>query len=146
MESIDFNQRNKIIGGDQPQYVPLYAHVDELRPERPCTWCMQLTPEEIDEIACTGKIWLTQWTFNNQFAPMQMTVFNPFTVTIGPASLEAAYPVTYVAITVLLVDHGFVLYEDGSMRNGNLVLPFNLLSSYKTVMDFQIVHLDTLTK
>lgn len=70
MEAIDFKERNIIIAKDQPQYKPIPALRNEAGD---VTMCFQLSPEEIEEIGKTGKLWLAVKTFNNPLQPMFLT-------------------------------------------------------------------------
>lgn len=79
MQSVDFEQRNVIIGENQPEYVPLYGHIDTEDVQRPATICLQLDIEEIRQILNNGgKLWFTQCTFGKGYNPIRMSVTNPF--------------------------------------------------------------------
>ncbi len=69
MKPIEFPEQNVIYAKDHPQYKPLPAH------RTICgqvTSCWQLTPEEIEEVKLTGKIFLTQSTFNQALQPVML--------------------------------------------------------------------------
>jgi hypothetical protein len=84
MEAIDFPAANIGIAKNQPQYKTLYGHIwneDHLAQEDKLgriTVCLKLSPEELEEVKQTGKIWLTQCTFNRGYAPIDLNVNNPF--------------------------------------------------------------------
>ncbi len=78
MTAVNFPEATQMLAEDQPQYETLPIHVSNT-PERECTACFQLSDTELAEIARTGKLWLTQLTFGNAYAPIRMSVLNPFT-------------------------------------------------------------------
>jgi hypothetical protein len=78
MEPIEFPQQNDVLAKNQPQYRPLPVHVGSKEDNFPMTTCFQLTPEELAEIAATGKLWYTQVTFGNPFQPVMLSTKSPF--------------------------------------------------------------------
>lgn len=76
MDSIDFPERNCIIGKDQPEYQPLYGHIADT-PEAEATFCMKLSAEEIKELTETGNLWFTQLTFKQGFQPIRLSTTKP---------------------------------------------------------------------
>ena len=80
MKSIDFPKANVAIAKDQPQYQTIYGHVDKTGndPTYAVTLCFELDPEEIEQIAKTGKLYYTQLTFGQPFSPIRMSTVTPF--------------------------------------------------------------------
>ena len=75
MKPIDFEQANIKIAEKQDEYLTLPAHHD---PEQGIlTSCWELTPEEIEKVKETGRIYLRQWTFNEPMQPILPSVENP---------------------------------------------------------------------
>jgi hypothetical protein len=66
-----------MLAEDQPEYETLPIHVSNT-PQRECTACFELSPEELAEVQRTGRIWYTQLTFGNPFQPIRMSVLYPF--------------------------------------------------------------------
>lgn len=69
MKPIEFKDQNVIYAKDQPEYNPLPAHKSE---DGIVTSCWQLDKEDLDEINKTGKIWLSQLTFNKPLQPVNI--------------------------------------------------------------------------
>lgn len=68
MKAVEFAEQNTIFAADQPEYQPLPA----LRlgdPEGTVISCWELSPEEIEHVQKTGKVWLSIWTFNRGYPP-----------------------------------------------------------------------------
>lgn len=72
MEAVPFTGQNTEIAKEQPQYKTLPAFVDQESGTVTC--CMKLTPEEIEKVSRTGKIWVSVLTFGNPLQPLFMTV------------------------------------------------------------------------
>lgn len=78
MFPIEFKGFNKTLAKDQPQYQPL-----------PCLWekdgrvtsCWKISWKERLKILLTGKIWLSQLTFNEPLQPQLPLVDNPIVFT-----------------------------------------------------------------
>lgn len=71
MKPIEFPGHNVVFAKDQPEYQPLPA----LRlPDGEVITCWQLSAEELEQIAITGKIYLKQLTFNQPLQPVLMLV------------------------------------------------------------------------
>ena len=66
MKLIDFPQRTIIIAENQPEYLPLPAHIDK---QGTVTCCWELSDDEIAEIIKTRKIWHQILTFKNALQP-----------------------------------------------------------------------------
>ena len=69
MKPIKFEGHNVVYAENQKEYNPLPAHRDE---NGVVTTCWQLDAEDLAEINRTGKIWLSQMTFNKPLQPVNM--------------------------------------------------------------------------
>lgn len=76
MKPITFDQANVKIAENQEEYMTLPAHHSE-DTEGIVTCCWELTPEEIEQVKETGKIYLQMWTFNNPLQPIMLHTSNP---------------------------------------------------------------------
>jgi hypothetical protein len=86
---VEFPQQNTIFAKDQPEYLPLPAHVVK-EPEGRVITCWELTSEECAEIFVTGRIWISQMTFGGQLQPQLPSVASPFEETAPRASVQMA--------------------------------------------------------
>lgn len=77
MISKDFPQSNLILGAGQSEYEPIYAHKGP-GPQVPIVTPFRLGPDELEEIARTGTIWITQLTFGDKFHPIALSTRDPF--------------------------------------------------------------------
>lgn len=66
MQLIEFPQQTVIIAKDQPEYLPLPAHVSN---EGIVTCCWELSDDDIAQIIKTRKIWHQIWTFRKPLQP-----------------------------------------------------------------------------
>jgi hypothetical protein len=71
MNPIEFKEQNIIITKDQPEYMPLPAHVDE---NGNVVTCWKLSPDEIEKISKTGELWLSVMTFKQPLQPLFLSV------------------------------------------------------------------------
>lgn len=71
MKPIEFPEQNVVYAKDQPEYLNLPVHRDEVGT---VTSCWELTPEEIETVKKTGKVYLRQMTFNQALQPVAMAV------------------------------------------------------------------------
>lgn len=69
MKPVEFEGQNVVYAKDQPEYNPLPAYKDT---DGTVTTCWELTPEELEEVKKSGKIWLSQMTFNRPLQPVNM--------------------------------------------------------------------------
>ena len=76
MKPIKFEQANVKVAEKQDEYLTLPAHHSGDM-EGIVTSCWELTPEEIDQIKQSGKIYLQLWTFNNPLQPINISTTNP---------------------------------------------------------------------
>jgi hypothetical protein len=67
MKPIDFPGTNIVFGAGQPEYQPLPAIKC---PDGQVITCWELSPEEIEEVKVSGKIYLHQLTFNKALQPI----------------------------------------------------------------------------
>lgn len=74
MIPIKFKEHNKIMGGEQEEYLDLPAHLTD---DGECTMCMQLDAQEIAELVKTGCLWITTLTFNTPLQPIRMSTVKP---------------------------------------------------------------------
>ena len=73
MKPIEFEEVNRVLAKDQPQYQPLPVYKEE-GTEGNMIHCWELSPEEIIEVTKTGKIWVGQFTFNCPLQPILLSV------------------------------------------------------------------------
>ena len=73
MKPVDFPGANTTFGKEQPEYLPLpaYWREDEV------TSCWELTPEEVNEVIATRRIYVTLVNFNQPLQPQRVSVYNP---------------------------------------------------------------------
>ena len=76
MKAIEFEEVNVRIAKNQPEYETLPVYHDGTETGT-ITSCFELTPEEIDIIVTTGKIWYTQLTFGRPMQAMSIGVHKP---------------------------------------------------------------------
>ena len=74
MKPIEFPEQNVVIAKDQPEYIPLPAHVS---PNGVVASCWQLDEFDLSIIAKTGKIWVQSATFNHPLQPQLLSVVVP---------------------------------------------------------------------
>lgn len=74
MSPIEFEQQNVVFAKDQPEYLPLPAHISD---EGVVTTCWELTPDEREVFLQTGIIYLQTLTFKQPLQPVILTVENP---------------------------------------------------------------------
>lgn len=78
MNPVRFPQQNVVFAKDQPEYLPLPAHVVTSEPERRVITCWELTLPERLKLLDTGRIYVTQMTFGNTLQPQMLQVESPF--------------------------------------------------------------------
>jgi len=74
MKPVRFDGHNIVMGEGQPKYLELPAYRE---PNGIIHSCWELSPEEIEQITSTGKIWLTQCTFNSPMQPILLRTSKP---------------------------------------------------------------------
>ena len=75
MTPIEFPQQTTIIAKDQPEYIPLPAHITK---EGEVITCWQLTRRERWRLLLSGKLWWSVLTFNRPLQPQRPYVDSPF--------------------------------------------------------------------
>lgn len=78
MIPVQFPQANLVLGMGQDQYEPLPVHVAPNDPRGQVVFCMRLSPAELEEIARTGTLWISQLTFGQTFQPIALETRSPF--------------------------------------------------------------------
>lgn len=71
MTPIEFPEANVVFGKHQPEVNPLPAMKTE---DGDVITCWELTPEELEVVKQTGKVWLFVKTHNQFLQPLYMTV------------------------------------------------------------------------
>lgn len=74
MELIEFPEQTIIIAKDQPEYLPLPAHIDA---QHIVTCCWRLSWKERLRILFTGLIWHQIMTFGTSLQPQMLHVKKP---------------------------------------------------------------------
>lgn len=75
MNAITFPEQNTIFAEHQNEYLPLPA----FREHDGCvTTCWRLSMWERVRVLFTGRVWLSQMTFNDSLQPVAMRVEHPF--------------------------------------------------------------------
>lgn len=81
MKSIKFDNYNKTLAEDQPEYNRVYAYYGQIGGTPSHTGfvcCFELDDHEIHMVAKERKIWLSQLTFGQRFNPIHLNAMNPF--------------------------------------------------------------------
>ena len=73
MKPVKFIKANTTFGEDQPQYLPLPAHLDDTE-FGVLTSCWQLTWRERLKLALLGKVWIQTMTFRQPLQPIKVTL------------------------------------------------------------------------
>ncbi len=76
MTPVTFKGSNIVFGENQPEYQPLPACKFKDQQGTVVT-CWELSKEEIEEVLNSGKIYLSQLTFNQALQPVILNVSNP---------------------------------------------------------------------
>lgn len=76
MKPVQFDQATHTLAEDQPEYLPLPVHVGA-EPDYELTSCWELEPHELETIARTGRIYVTQLTFGQLLQPQRVSVDPP---------------------------------------------------------------------
>jgi hypothetical protein len=77
MDAIYFDEANGVLGKDQPEYRELPVHIDQSGEGCPVTFCLQVSIDEMAQIADTGHIWITVMTFGQGFPPILVQTEKP---------------------------------------------------------------------
>lgn len=78
LEPEDFPEANVLLGKGQNEYNALPAFLNQTIQQQPMVFCWKLTPEQLGDIARTGYLWHTVWTFGAPFQPMILQTDSPF--------------------------------------------------------------------
>ena len=78
MTAIDFPECTHVLAKDQPQYHMLPIHREKNDLSGTVTSCWRLTFWERVKVLFTGRVWLLQLTFGEQFQPICPTTKYPF--------------------------------------------------------------------
>lgn len=74
MKPTEFEEQNVVFAKDQPEYQPLPAHKALNDTRGTVVSCWELSPEEIELINQTGKVYVSQLTFNQPLQPLFVAV------------------------------------------------------------------------
>lgn len=74
MKLIDFPKAFIVIAKDQPEYMPMFAHVDK---DSVVTCCWKLTFRERLSLLFNGKLWHRILTFGDALQPQMLSVYQP---------------------------------------------------------------------
>ena len=75
MTPVSFPEQTVVFAKDQPEYLPLPAHVDE----HGCvTFCWQLSWRDRLRLLVTGKLWHQVLTFGRPLQPQKLSAECPF--------------------------------------------------------------------
>lgn len=75
MTPTEFDGHNIVYAKDQPQYLPLPAHVSDY--DGVVTSCWHLTLRERLKMLLTGRLWLQQMAFGQALQPQRPSVDRP---------------------------------------------------------------------
>lgn len=75
MKPVEFPEQNVIYAKDQPEYLPLPVMRE---PNGDVTSCWALTWRERVRVLFTGRVWVTQKSFNKLLQPILLRVDDPF--------------------------------------------------------------------
>lgn len=73
MKPIKFPEQNMVIAENQDEYQSLPAFFN-VGVNAEVVSCWELSPEELETIAKTGKLWISMTTFNKPLMPILPTV------------------------------------------------------------------------
>jgi len=76
MKPVEFKEQTVIIAKDQPEYIPLPAHLAGDR-EGTATFCWELSWVERFKLLLTGKLWHSVLTFHGALQPQLLAVDKP---------------------------------------------------------------------
>lgn len=77
MSPIEFPEQNTVFAKDQPEYLPLPAHVTT---DGQVITLWEMTPEEREYFLKTGRIYLRVLTFGQRLQPVSLSVNYPFSL------------------------------------------------------------------
>lgn len=83
MEFIKFEQQQIILAENQPEYTPLPVNINPDANGCPYSACLQFSPAELQQIAENdGKLFITQLTNGNLFAPIRVSIDLPHDISV----------------------------------------------------------------
>jgi hypothetical protein len=74
MTPIEFPEQTTVVAKDQPEYLPLPAHIGH-GPEGAVTSCWKMNWRERLQILFTGKVWVSLWCFHKPVTPSKISAF-----------------------------------------------------------------------
>ena len=77
MESIKFDGANAVFGAEQPEYEPLPAEIVENSKVGQINTCWELSPDELETVTKTRKIYVSLLTFGQPLQPIMVGVEKP---------------------------------------------------------------------
>lgn len=100
MKPIYFEGHNVVFAKDQPEYQPLPGFKND-SPEGEFISCWALSNEEIELIGRTGRIWLSQMTFNRPLTPVFVAVKKSEVLNVASEDFNEPkpFPVMHLATT-----------------------------------------------
>lgn len=72
MHGVKFDEQNVVFAENQKEYLSLPAHKANTK-EGEVTTCWELSPEEIEVVRKTGRVYLQQLTFGNPLQALRMS-------------------------------------------------------------------------
>lgn len=73
MKPITFKEQNVVYAENQPEYLPLPAHVSPMDPQGPVISCWNLSFKERLRVLFTGRIWLLLLSFGKPLTPSRIS-------------------------------------------------------------------------
>lgn len=77
MTPIPFAEANLTVAENQPEYIPLPAHLEKDAPEGTLTFCWKLSWRERLQLLLSGKIWHQVLTFRTSLQPQMLLTKKP---------------------------------------------------------------------
>jgi len=84
MKPIPFDEQNVVFAENQPEYLPLPAFRTS---EGEVVTCWELSDEEKEQVAKTGRVWHHVLTFNQPLQPLFLQADNPFEIPDTPGKV-----------------------------------------------------------
>lgn len=88
MQPIEFKGFNTVFAKDQPEYLPLPAHVNRHDTAGTVTTCWRLTWRERLRVLLKGQVWLQQLTFHKPLQPQRPSIECPIDVPHEPIKYQ----------------------------------------------------------
>lgn len=74
MQLVEFDEQNTVFAKDQPEYLPLPAHVTD---DGRMTCCWKLSWADRLKVLLTGKLWHQVLTFKQPLQPQRLSADKP---------------------------------------------------------------------